>query len=154
MSYATSQQDQSLHTVIADSDSGQLQLTGYHIIPQLITAQCLKRIERELRPDGRLRLTRARGESIRVGPDLELHVTRVAPSRVLLALYMNSAPNNNGIHLSDLFHCTKGDRVCLAPGITCESERVGGTHVQLVIEAPRQIHIRRAELSPRDQLIA
>lgn len=103
---------------------------------------------------GRLRLTRARGESILIGPDLELHVTRVAHSRVLLALYMNSAPRNNGIHLSDLFHCTKGDRVSLAPGVICEIERVGGTHVQLVIEAPRLLHIRRAELAPQDQLIA
>ena len=72
---------------------------------------------------GRLRLTRARGESILVGPYLELHVTRVAPSRVLLALYMSSSPANNAIQLSDLFHCMSGDRISLAPGVTCEVER-------------------------------
>ena len=103
---------------------------------------------------GRLRLTRARGESILVGPYLELHVTRVAPSRVLLALYMNSSPRSNAIQLSDLFHCMKGDRIALAPGVTCQIERVGGTYAQLLIEAPRQLHIRRAELTPQEQLIA
>ena len=103
---------------------------------------------------GRLRLTRSRGESILVGPYLELHVTRVAPSRVLLALYMSSSPGNNAIQLSDLFHCVTGDRISLAPGVICEVERVGGTHAQLVIEAPRALHIRRAELSPQDELIA
>ena len=102
---------------------------------------------------GRLVLTRATGESIFIGSHIELHITRLAADYVMLAVYDSDQLLHGAATLRGVYERGRLEKLEMGQDIRCFVERIGGRFVQLAIEAPRRIHIRRAELLPEDQLI-
>ena len=95
---------------------------------------------------GWLGLTRRPGESILIGPALELFVVGISPPNVRFELFTRKSDGTVNMSDAKLVHGTLNTTVALSTGIELFISALRPREVRLAIRAPESMWITRAEL--------
>jgi sRNA-binding carbon storage regulator CsrA len=95
---------------------------------------------------GWLGLTRRPGESILIGPRLELFVVGISPPSVRFELFTRNADGAVDMGDAKLVHGTLNETVSLSSEIDLFISALRPQEVRVAIRAPKSLNIVRAEL--------